>query len=687
MIAFNEDSSTDEKKVYPLLESSVHDIFREHGYLQEYLNLEFRPEQSRLATEIAKNFKENQPLLCEAGTGVGKSLAYLLPGILHAIANNRKMLISAHTIALQEQIKNKDLQICKKLLNQIPELKDFSDFKYSLLIGRGNYLCNCRLNKALLAQKELFDSEEFTELLRIQEWAKESSEGIRQELSPPPKAQVWEWVTADSTGCNNKNCSPETCFYRSAKFKVNQSNLVILNHSLLFSLLNAGMSPQNEVPGILFPNDFVVLDEAHTIPSIATKHFGMSLSSYAIDFNLKTLYNPKTKRGLLNRLGQLRDNQMVAEAMEQNKEFFKYIGNTFLGTRSIFRVSESNLLDATALNPMRKLLDRLKYIYQMIDSEQDKQEIKEKHDRLASHIDGIDNFLNLSDENHVYWMERTGKKQSIVSLQSAPLDVSQDLQLNLFTRNTSACLTSATLSLQGNMNNFQKQTGSKAVKTFIENSPFNFDKSLRIYIAEDSPVIGNQNKKLDIDYLVDHIDFCIEQRAGGSLILFTSYTDMYAVADELEFKISGTGRILLVQGRDYSRSDLVKKFKSEGNAVLLGTDTFWTGIDIPGLALSQVIICRLPFENPSHPIQEAKCEQIQMLGLSPFNELMLPDALIKFKQGIGRLIRSHKDRGYITILDSRIVNKSYGRLFLECFPHTRYRLFNKENRKSVFKPK
>lgn len=688
MIAFNEEAPPFEDDEIPFagLGEIVHDIFRENGYFNEYLKLEHRPHQSRMAKSIAKELTANLPLICEAGTGVGKSLAYLVPGIIHSLANKRKMLISAHTIALQEQLKQKDLRICKQLFEKIPELHPYKDFKYTILIGRGNYLCNYRLKQAIQTHTELFETDEFSELKRIEEWAQESKTGTRQELSPPPRPEVWEWISADSSSCNNKNCSHDTCFYRKARHYVNTSNLIILNHSLLFSLLNAGMSPENDTAGILFANDFAVLDEAHTVPAIATNHFGMSLSSYALDFNLKTLFNNKSNKGYLKKIpiSKTSDYHLVTDVREQTKEFFDYLSNTFLATRDIFRIKEKNLMDAPFLIPMKKLADRLHYIYQMIDSEQQKQEIKEKYDRLLSHINGIRTFIELGEKDHVYWLERAGKRKSIVTLQSAPLDVSPILRENLFLRKTSVVMTSATLSLQSNMKHFQKQTGSESAKYSIETSPFDFDKSMRIYAADDMPVLTQDKKQQYLEYLSDQIQFCVEQRAGGTLVLFTSYYDMNAVADITEMEMENTGRLLLVQGRDYSRTDIINKFKAEGNAVLMGTDTFWTGIDIPGKALSQVIICKLPFDNPSHPIQEAKCEHVQSLGLSPFNEIMLPDALIKFKQGIGRLIRSQKDRGFITILDSRILQKSYGRLFLDCLPHQRVKIFNKQNRKEVF---
>jgi ATP-dependent DNA helicase DinG len=220
----------------------------------------------------------------------------------------------------------------------------------------------------------------------------------------------------------------------------------------------------------------------------------------------------------------------------------------------------------------------------------------------------------------------------------------------------------------------------------IVKSPFDFERNMRVYVAGDVPLPSPQEAKLALDVLADYIDFCITRVTGGSLVLFTSYTDMRAIATTLEPKIAAAGRPFLMQGADLSRTELAQQMRARGNAVLFGTDSFWTGVDVPGDALAQVIITRLPFDPPTHPITEARCDHIRNRGGNPFNELTLPDALITFRQGIGRLIRTAQDRGLITILDSRVLAKAYGRLFIECLPMSGFTVLTRETRNQKFHP-
>jgi ATP-dependent DNA helicase DinG len=238
----------------------------------------------------------------------------------------------------------------------------------------------------------------------------------------------------------------------------------------------------------------------------------------------------------------------------------------------------------------------------------------------------------------------------------------------------------------GRIEPFQARVGAERVKTAVEQSPFDFERRMKVFVAADVPLPTPQEARLALDVLIDYIDFCTRRTQGGSLVLFTSYFDMKRVADALEPIYDGARRPFFMQGRDYSRTELARKLREAGNGVLFGTDSFWTGIDVPGDALSQVIITRLPFEVPTHPVLEARTEWIRDRGGNPFNELTLPDALITFRQGIGRLIRTARDRGIVTILDSRITQKAYGRLFLECIPQKHAVRMNRQNRVERFQP-
>jgi ATP-dependent DNA helicase DinG len=295
-------------------------------------------------------------------------------------------------------------------------------------------------------------------------------------------------------------------------------------------------------------------------------------------------------------------------------------------------------------------------------------------------------FLHVADDKHVYWLERSGKRQTIVTLRSAPIDVAPYLKEELLQRQTSVLFTSATLAMGGQIEPFQRRVGAQDVRSSVAHSPFDFARAMRIYVASDVPLPSPRDARLALDVLTDYVRFCTLRNKGGSLVLFTSYSDMRQVADALEVDFAKARRPFLMQGGDLSRTELARKMRSAGNAILFGTDSFWTGIDVPGDALSQVIVTRLPFEVPSHPVLEARTEWIRDQGGNPFNELTLPDALIKFRQGIGRLIRTKSDRGIVTVLDSRLLAKPYGRHFLECLPKENFEKITRETREELFKP-
>jgi len=660
------------------LVKTVSSIFREGGYLQAELGLEYRPQQEQMALHTAQAFAENKPLLFEAGTGVGKSLAYLIPGILHAMDAGRPFIVSTHTISLQEQIHNKDLPLCRRFFSRVKKLEKYGEFKTALLVGKANYLCETRLARALQGQAELFEEEECAELERIRAWARETKTGQRQELVPPPRADVWDQVNADSSNCNRKHCGEKGCSYRRARSRLLSSHVRIVNHSLLFSLLNAGMGPGGKSRGILFPEDFLVLDEAHTVPAIATDHFGIAVSSYSVNFALNRLYNPKKDKGLLKKIRDAKARDLVQEAHLQNKEFFGILMRQYLSRREILRLREPGWASPLLQLPLKHLADRLATLESQAKDEDEEQEIADHRLRISGIRESLDNALHLADEEQVYWIEKTGRKQSIVTLRSAPIDIAPLLNKALFQRGTSTLMTSATLSLEDRMENFRNKVGGQGVDFAIESSPFDFPKRMEIYISTppespDSGLSRGDPHQVNIPHLCRYLLAFLERQTGGAMVLFTSYRDLTATRLALSKDLHGLKRPLFSQGEGLSRSELVREFQRSGNAVLLGTESFWTGVDIPGPALSLIVIPRLPFENPTHPVAEAKSEWLKMRGGNPFMQLTLPEALIKFRQGIGRLIRNQDDRGRLLILDPRIIQREYGRLFLAVLPHRNYR--------------
>ncbi|MFT3781804.1 MAG: helicase C-terminal domain-containing protein [Nibricoccus sp.] len=662
-------------------------IFAEGGWLQDGLSLEHRPQQEQMARAVAAAMKADEPLLFEAGTGVGKSLAYLLPGIIHAVDQSRQLIVSTHTISLQEQLEAKDLPLCRRVFSTAPELTKYKDFKSAVLVGKSNYLCTTRLATALRDKQELFTTPEHDELQRIAAWAEATTTGLRHELTPAVSAEVWDLVNADSSSCSRKYCDCEKCFYQKARARLRQANVIIVNHSLLFAHINAGgAAEKGGTRGILFPDDFVVLDEAHTVAEVATDHFGLRLSSYGTNRLLKHLYNPKTKRGLLQKHGGPLERQLVVDALDAAEQFFTFLGEKLLDKQPIARVREEGFAEPWLDAPLLALIKALRTLGDKLDDGSARDELLEQAGKVKTYQTGLRQFLNIADDKHVYWLERSGKRQMIVTLRSAPIDVAPHLREELLERQTSVIFTSATLAMGGLIEPFQQRVGAEDVRWAVAKSPFDYERNTRIYIAADVPLPSPRDARLALDVLIDYVRFCTLAAKGGSLVLFTSYNDMRQVATALEGDFDKARRPFLMQGGDFSRSELTRKMRSLGNAILFGTDSFWTGVDVPGQALSQVIVTRLPFEVPNHPILEARTEWIRDRGGNPFNELTLPDALIKFRQGIGRLIRTTTDRGIITILDSRILAKPYGRFFLECLPKQNFEKIGRDNREERFQP-
>lgn len=664
--------------------------FGEAGWLTGGLQLEYRPQQDQMARAVAAALTDDESLLFEAGTGVGKSLAYLVPGIIHSVDTGRPLIVSTHTISLQEQLETKDLPLCRRLFSSAPDLKEYAPFKSALLVGKSNYLCTSRLAHALAERASLFDDEEYSELQRIAAWSETTECGLRHELQPAPRAEVWEAVNADSSSCSRRHCDPTSCFYQRARSRLRSANLIIVNHALLFALINAGGAKAEgasaEGRGVLFPDDFLVLDEAHTIPEVATDHFGIALSSYGVDRSLKTLYNPRTKRGLLRKRGGAEAQRLVAEALDSAKQFYALIEAKFLATRPVARRREADGIELLTDGPFDALQRLVARIADQLEEGRERDELLDHKGRLKAIQASAGEWLNLSDSEHVYWAERSGRRQTTVTLRSAPIDVAPELRRRLFGCGVGVVCTSATLALAGEMAPFAGRIGAEGVRTGLVSSPFDFERNMRVYVASDVPPPSAQQARLSLEALADYISFCALRVQGGSLVLFTSHSDLRAIAAMLEADFSKAGRRLLLQGEGASRTELARQMRSLGNAILFGTDSFWTGVDVPGDALAQVVITRLPFDPPDHPVTEARADRVRDNGGNPFNEMTLPDALVKFRQGAGRLIRSKTDRGLITILDSRILAKSYGRLFFESLPQHEFERLTRENREELFRP-
>jgi ATP-dependent DNA helicase DinG len=573
------------------------------------------------------------------------------------------------------------------LFDSVAALRPYARFKSAVLVGKSNYLCTTRLARALQGRQELFPNSEQEELQRIAAWAKSSREGLHQELQPAPSPEVWDAVNADSSACSHKNCGTEHCFYQRARDRLRHAQVIIVNHSLLFAHVSAGgASEKGGSRGVLFPDDFLVLDEAQTVPEVATEHFGLRLSSYGTDRLLKYLWNPAKKRGLLHRLGGAREKHLVEDALDAAEQFFGFLRENLLAKQPLVRLREEGFAEPWLDGPLLALSKAVGLLADQLDEGRDRDELLEQRGRLNTNRTGLKQFLGLTAEDHVHWLERSGRKGQIVSLRTAPIDVAPYIREQLLQRKTSVLFTSATLAMGGQIEPFQQRVGAEDARAVVVASPFDYERNLRIYVAADVPLPSPADASLALDVLADYLEFCTLRVKGGSLVLFTSYNDLRRCAETLEPVYARHHRPFFLQGADASRTELARRMRAMGNAILFGTDSFWTGVDVPGDALSQVVITRLPFDVPTHPVTEARAEWIREHDGNPFNELTLPDALVKFRQGVGRLIRTQTDRGLVTILDSRVLAKAYGRLFLDCLPKQDYQSITKENREMRFKP-
>src|SRR5256886_1462938 len=584
----------------------VRGFFSQNGPLSKAKNFEFRPEQQEMAASVAQALEEERHLVVEAGTGVGKSLGYLVPSVLSAIERHKKAIVSTYTINLQEQLLHKDIPILKRLLPV--------EFEADFMTGRQNYLCPRRLERALQSEQERFTGPERSELQRLAEWARTTRDGSLSDLSVEPDPKVWIQVCSEAHICTQKTCGQDSrCFYQQARKGLLAADVLVINHTLLFILLGDPEVQEERESGFIFPNDFIIFDEAHTVEQVASRKIGIGISQYGLRSTIQRLYNARTHKGLFTVMRDAIGVRLAADLVDELDRFFAAIESScdFRKGRE-FRVRAAEFVPDTITGRLTGLQARIAEVARRADDEVLKAELQELGRRIRDARDGIAIFLEQSAREHVYWVERTGKTARFISLNAAPIDIAPVLRHMIFRENCSCVMTSATLSVgRPDLAYFRMRIGGDDAEPLQLGSPFDFQKQMKMFIVKKMPDPRDTGYQKELERWIAHF---VEKTDGCAFVLFTSYRDMQQVAGEMQKFFVEKKMNLLVQGGGAPRSKLLEQFKSTPRSVLFGTDSFWGGVDVPGARPSKGNITRLPFAVPDHPLMEAKLELIEERG-------------------------------------------------------------------------
>jgi ATP-dependent DNA helicase DinG len=646
-------------------------------------NYEHRKEQMQMAEAVEQALRDKHHLAVEAGTGVGKSFGYLVPSILFATegegrmerheANDdtdgpsmRRVVVSTHTISLQEQLISKDIPLLNAVIPR--------EFTSVLVKGRSNYLSKRRMELAYQRGVSLFSREEEHEQLnQIISWSRTDSDGSLSTLPFKPSMSLWDELASDSSNCMGRKCkSHQSCFYYAARKRVRNSQILVVNHALFFS----DLALRAQGVGLLPEYDAVIFDESHTIESVAADHLGLQISNTQIDYTLRKLYNPRTEKGILIVLGLKQLAQDAYACMELLDQLTEDLDSWL--ARPVARNGRvhSPLEIPTRLpKKLAELAEQLERFGKDLQNANDRLELMSGSNRLRVLAGDLNEWLLQTETDSVYWLEKTQTKAMLakgilrLTMRSSPIDISAHLKRELFDKVKSVILTSATLSTgkEKGFEFFQKRVGAEKAVSLQVGSPFDYEKLARLEIVADlpDPTTDKQSYETKILPTLRHY---ISKNNGHAFILFTSYDMLRKVCESLTPWMESHGLIVYSQASGVPRNQLLQDFKDNPKGVLFGAESFWQGVDVPGEALQLVVISKLPFSVPDHPLLEAKLEDIKKKGGNPFRDYQLPEAVIKFKQGFGRLVRTATDTGIVLVTDPRLVTKSYGRLFLDSLP-------------------
>ena len=651
---------------------------------------EERQSQISLLKQICKSFNNNELGVFEAGTGVGKSYAYLIPSVLWSVTNNEKVIISTGTINLQQQLCEKDIPAVEKILGK--------KIKFILMKGRQNYICKRRLNDVT----GLFDfyEDEAPDLKQIVEWANTTNSGSKSELSFFPSESAWSKVNSESDACMGMRCPYHNeCFVMRVRKEASSANIIVVNHHLLFADIQSRLESVGfDDAAVLPPYRRIVFDEAHGIENAATSFFSESLTRFKLNKLINQMYRKRktSESGHLCNLAILSSNEEKAsEAYEITSKIKNAISNMEITANDLLsydytkRVCNSNQKEFgpffVALSELHKeLINFINIIFTVMDGidDDDKDmpsywESKMILRRLEDCALLLNSFLEWNEKkDQVFWIQKKRLpleliKDSLdgfyVTINQTPLDISNLMVSGVFEPMDCVISTSATLKSGNNFTYFLNRTGLSlaeqervSCKEYL--SPFPYEKNMLFAVPSDAP---SPDKMEFQQYIENAIPKLILAAQGRTLVLFTSYDSLKNAFNTTKLHLKGFKGRIMRQGED-DNSKLLEAFKNENESVLFATDSFWQGVDIPGESLSQVIIVKLPFTVPNDPVFVARSEAIENRGGNAFFELSVPQAIIKFRQGIGRLIRRSDDRGAVVVLDRRIYEKSYGKSFCVC---------------------
>ena len=686
-----------------LEEIDIENYFAKDGILaKEIKGFEYRQEQEEMAQYIQDAINEDRKIIIEAGTGTGKTLAYLIPSIKWAVTNKKKVIIATNTINLQEQLLLKDIPLAKSII------KD--EFSYVLVKGRNNYVCKRLFNELVLGKSidiETFSMEAREQIEYILKWGNKTKTGDKAELPFEVYPDVWELVQSTTELCLGKKCPyRKECFYMKTRMEKMEADILISNHHVFFADLNVRAETDFDSEYLILPRyDMVIFDEAHNIESVARSYFSMEVSKISFTRLLNRIYQKKNKKKK-EKSALIRVEDTVDEKNLEDSEQYIYLLNTLKEEISILQNIGDEYFDeirkiyeTNTEAPIKKSLNNFemtksrflenlrekKDIFQgkladflnlmmsfnnVIDEEKDKNpEVINFNNHLKmfkAYIDSFKFINSFEDDNYIYWLDINSKRTNVV-LTATPLNIAQKLSTVLFDNLDRLVFASATIVVNGNFDYFKKSLGldeEDCIEAIIK-SPFDYDEQMSVYIPSDIQDSENINA-----FVSDASKFILNillKTNGKAFILFTSYTMLNQIYYSISKKLKDKGFEVFLHG-DKPRSQIIKEFKEAENPILFGTTSFWEGVDVQGENLSNVIITKLPFLVPTDPVVSAISKKIEEDGGNSFMDFQLPEAIIKFKQGVGRLIRKKTDSGNIFILDNRILKKRYGSLFINALP-------------------